>query len=409
MIVDLVLLALRQVRSRWLESAIVALGIALGTGLAVGILGIVTSYLRDRATAQSTPQVRVLWAQSSLNTFKGETAVERIGTSTTPEVRFPLAMLDKVRTACPAVAHAWVEMNRMLRPGGDTSREFPARATTEGYFGAYGLVAAEGATFSRTDVDHGRRVLVLGADLAQRLHVKVGKEIRASGFPYVVVGILAPDPDPEQDQQWGRNSLAYLPVTGVPDAVRPDWGRLWFSVNTADHLSPAVRQLQECFRTEYGAEAVTVSSAARYFWDLARRMTPLVTMVSIMACLALLISAVNGTNIMLVQVVRRTRALGVVRAVGASRASVGLQVTTEAALIGVSGGIGGAACALVLQNLVKKVLQAGALPGAGSTGLPAAIIVPASLGLALALSLLLGAYPAIRAGRTNSAIALRED
>jgi putative ABC transport system permease protein len=409
MLVDHVLLALRQVRGRWLESSIVALGIALGTGLAVGILGIVTSYLADRVTAQGAPQLRVLFAQSSLNTYSGMQAVERIGTATTPEVRFRVGLLDKAKASCPAVAHAWVEMERMLRPGGDTSREFPARATTEDYFGAYGLAAAQGSAFSRADVDLGRRVLVLGAGLAKRLQARVGKEIRASGFPYMVIGILAPDPDPEQDQPWGRNSLAYLPVTATPNAVRPDWGRLWFSVKTADRISPAVRQLQDFFQAELGAGAVTVGSEARYFRDYSWRMGPLLTMVSVMACLALLVSAVNGTNIMLLQVVRRTRALGVVRALGASRLSLGLQVTTESVLLGACGGLAGAAFALALQDLVRTALSSGNLPGAGSTGLPAAVIVSASLGLALGLSLLLSVYPAVRAGRTNSASALRED
>lgn len=409
MVMDCFFLALRQVRRRWLESAIVALGIVLGTGLAVGILGIVTSYLRDRAMAQGTPQLCVLWAQSSLNTYTGMQAVERIGTAATPEVRFRMAMLDKAKAACPAAVHAWVEADRMLRPGGDTAREFPARATTEDYFGAYGLFAVQGATFSRGDVDLGRRVLVLGSGLARRLEAGVGKEIRASGFPYMVVGILAPDPDPEQDQPWGRNSLAYLPVTAAPGSIRPDWGRLWFSVKTPDRIASATGQLQDFFGNEYGEGAVSVGSAAQYIRDHSRRMGPLIGMVSTLACLALLISAVNGTNIMLVQVVRRTRAFGVVRALGASRGSLGLQVTTEAVLLGSSGGLVGAACALVLQDLVKTALRSGALPVADSQGLPAAVIVPSSLGLALGLSLLLSAYPAIRAGRTNSAVALRED
>jgi putative ABC transport system permease protein len=408
MLSDHVQLAVRQIRGRWLESAIVALGVALGTGLAVSMLGIVISYLAAKATGANDPDLRVLWAQSSLNQGSYTAAVTRIGTLATPEVRFPLDMEDRVRIACPTVERAWAEVDFEFATEGQT-RDIPARATTQDYFGALGLEAGSGSLFTKTDVDTGRQVLVLGALLAYRLKLDAGVQMLVNGAPYTVLGILDQDPDPNQDTPWGRNNLAYLPVTSAPIAQRPDWGTLAFSVDSAADIPRAQMELERFFTAVYGTDAVTVSAAATYVWDLARRMAPLISMVSVLASLSLLISALNGANIMLVQVVRRTRAMGIVRALGASRASLFLQVTTEGLLLGLGGGALGAACALGLQELVRLVLRSGALPGAEAAGLPAGAIIPASLGVAVLMSLMLALYPALRASRTDSATALRED
>jgi putative ABC transport system permease protein len=156
-----------------------------------------------------------------------------------------------------------------------------------------------------------------------------------------------------------------------------------------------------------GVQVVTMTEMMGTFLNLVGAVRTLVLAVGIVA---VAISALSVFNTMLASVLERTSELGLLRAVGASRAALFGLVTTEAWLLALGGGILG----LVLASLGGHWLEAtlkGFVPLAPSE--PLLLLTPPvaarCLGLALLTGILAGVYPAWRASRLQPAVALREE
>jgi putative ABC transport system permease protein len=106
-------------------------------------------------------------------------------------------------------------------------------------------------------------------------------------------------------------------------------------------------------------------------------------------------------NIMLVSVTERIREIGLRKALGAKPSAIRRQFLLEASVLGLSGGAVGA---------VLAVLGTRFLPG--TIGYPIAMSVPATalaIGVAIAIGLVFGVYPASRAARLAPIDALRNE
>lgn len=131
-----------------------------------------------------------------------------------------------------------------------------------------------------------------------------------------------------------------------------------------------------------------------------------------MGGIALFVAAIGVINIMVMATFERTREIGVMRAVGARRATVSRLFTMEASLLGFIGGTLGVAVGYLFIQLanvfINTQLAANGLQIRGIIGLPVvlafAVIISATV-----IGMLAGLYPARRAARLNPVEALRHD
>lgn len=127
--------------------------------------------------------------------------------------------------------------------------------------------------------------------------------------------------------------------------------------------------------------------------------------------ISLLVSAIGVINTMVMATLERTREIGVMRAIGASRSDITRVFTVEAALLGFLGGVWGLAFAS-LAVVATAVATNGFATFGFSLDIPSLIftgIVPATIvvGLTTLIGILSGVLPARRASRLDPVESLR--
>jgi ABC-type antimicrobial peptide transport system permease subunit len=148
--------------------------------------------------------------------------------------------------------------------------------------------------------------------------------------------------------------------------------------------------------------------------EIANRIFAVITaMLALVSGVALLVACIGIANTMIMAIYERTREIGTLKAMGASRSDIRQVFMAEAGLIGLFGG----AVGLVVSWLLGRALNAGALWYARARDLPLPeelfIITPAlavaAIGFAFLIGVLAGLYPAARAARLDPLAALRHE
>jgi putative ABC transport system permease protein len=119
------------------------------------------------------------------------------------------------------------------------------------------------------------------------------------------------------------------------------------------------------------------------------------------AAISLTVGGVGIMNIMLVSVTERTWEIGIRMAIGARRSDIRNQFLIEALLLCLVGGVLGLGLGLFAGSIVTKRAN---FPFVVT---PLTIIVPFAVSVAIAL--LFGLYPAIRASRLDPIVAIRSE
>jgi ABC-type antimicrobial peptide transport system permease subunit len=126
--------------------------------------------------------------------------------------------------------------------------------------------------------------------------------------------------------------------------------------------------------------------------------TMMALLVSI-ALVSLLVGGIGIGNVMLLSVTERTREIGVRLSVGARARDVGAQFFLEALVLGAVGGVGGVLLGILASHLVSQSFG-------WTTSLSPGVVL-LSYGIAVAIGLVAGFFPARRAARLDPIEALR--
>ena len=263
----------------------------------------------------------------------------------------------------------------------------------------------KGRDLTYLDIKNYNQVCVLGAKAATTFFGyadPVGKEIQANGLPFLVVGVYAAK-DP--DSQWSQDNVIVFPYTASRMlGGGNDMTQFLVKATSAEAAIEATSRISGFLSGVINPQQGGYSVNSDNQWqDSSNEYTTMMGLVlGGIAAISLLVGGIGIMNIMLVTVTERTREIGIRRAIGAERGSIVTQFLIEAAMIcGIGGilGIGvGTLGSVVLGKLLLKM-----------TIYPAVWITVCAFLLSVALGILFGIFPAVKASKLQPVEALRAE
>ena len=280
---------------------------------------------------------------------------------------------------------------------------------TAGYGDILHIPMAQGRFISATDTLRCQQVCVLGREIADNMGQKgrLGQEIRLGDQLFLVVGILAPQEEPDTEQSkvtmQNLNKTVFFPLNTLAgidsgDSAAP-LTEILVQVKQADQVKPCARLLRrslykahngvEDFRLLIPLEMLAKAEEIQGIFNL---------VFGIIGAVTLFVGGIGIMNIMLANVSERIHEIGLRRAVGARPEHILMQFLAEAVLLTVIGGIIGMFCGALLSELLGR-----------ATAWPVAFSLPVLL-LPLLTSVLtglfFGIYPARKAAAMDPVQAL---
>ena len=276
--------------------------------------------------------------------------------------------------------------------------------TTANYPGVNNWEMATGSFFSESDVEGHAKVAVIGSSVATDLFGTsdpLGQEIKINGVTFDVVGVLAAKgSNGFQDQ----DSVVMAPVSAVEDSLigrNADIANVTVQARSSDVMDEAQAEIESILNTNHGVTAdespFSVLNQATLLDTSTETNRVFTVLLGAVAGISLLVGGIGVMNIMLVTVTERTREIGIRKAVGARRYHVLSQFLVEAVLLTMLGGVLG-----VLAGVAASRFE---IAGVQPVVEPYSIVL--SFGVAVAIGLFFGIYPANRAATLRPIDALR--
>ena len=273
---------------------------------------------------------------------------------------------------------------------------------------------AGGREMSFLDIEKTNAVCVLGAGAKSALFDytdPVGETITINGQPFLVVGYYQPmslDGWPEMD------NIIVLPYTfnrtmNQNSTISSYVVKAKSASATTEAMTLLDAYLAGLFpKDEMGNSTqgdYYVQSDNSYAQDIKSQNTMQALVLGAIAGISLLVGGIGIMNIMLVTVTERTREIGIRKAIGAERKSIIAQFLIEAAMICSIGGLIGIAIGYVGTMVAGKLL----LSTTTDVLLPSPIITLGAFLFSVALGVIFGMYPAVKASGLQPVVALRAE
>ena len=399
--------ALQSVKSNKLRTFLTAIIIAIGLTALVGIL---TSIDAIEGSLNNT------FSSMGANSFtiRNRGTGIRIGGSGERPKRFtPItyqeAMAFKQSYTFPATisVNAFASFAATAKYGNIKSNpNVSVLGGDDNYLSSAGYKLGLGRNFSQAELEFGSSVVLIGSEIKTKLFPDsdpINKSISVGNNKFMVIGVLA---EKGSSIGFGGDKVCIVPLVKARQIMTMSNPSYTISVTSTDpeQMEGAIGEATGIFRNIRGLNAgndnnfeITKSDA------IAQTLVDNLKFVRIggivIGAITLIGAAIALMNIMIVSVTERTREIGIRKAIGATPKVIRRQFLIEATVICLMGGITGVILGILIGNILSMVMG-------GSFIMPWAWTF-LGLGLCIAVGLLSGFYPAMKASKLDPVESLR--
>ena len=401
---DTLRIALLGITSNKLRSALTVLGVAIGVAAVVILVAVGTG--SSRAVEQQISRL----GTNTLTVFN--TGRFGGGTSTTgTQTRSSSLTIADVRSLqdpnkAPDVASVSPVVSTTQTATFDgATYSTTVTGSTPSYLDAENYQVEAGSAITAQDVARHQRVVLLGQTVVSNLFQSgtnpIGQTIQLGSANFKVIGVLASKGSSGfQDQ----DAVVIAPYTAVQDVLTgyaQSFSQLIVQGKSASTLNLAQSEVESVLASNNDTTVSNLPFRVLNQQALLQTATStsrtLTVLLAAVAAISLLVGGIGVMNIMLVTVTERTREIGIRKAIGAPKSAILVQFLLEAILLSLIGAVAGIAAGIIGTRF--------RISGVDPVIAPYSIVL--SFGIAVAVGVFFGFYPANRAASLRPIDALR--
>ena len=274
------------------------------------------------------------------------------------------------------------------------------------YSACSNLTLAKGRDLTYLDMQSYNQVCVIGAEAAKIFFGTVdpvGKEVKINGNKFTVVGVYAPRGEEGENSINQMDNIFVIPYT-MTRLLGGSVDQYTVKVRSSEDMTEVTSRLGGFLKglIPQGTGGYDVYNEGQWQQYQNETMNTISMVLGGIAAISLLVGGIGIMNIMLVTVTERTREIGIRRAIGAQRASIVTQFLIEAGMLCGMGGVVGIAVGTAGSVVVSRLMYQ-------MTVYPPVWAGLAAFALSVALGVLFGSYPAIKASKLQPVEALRAE
>jgi putative ABC transport system permease protein len=354
--------------------------------------------------------------------FGGQTSTQAGGERSGRVIRLELTDVQLIRDNVPLVAavsaETFVRGATVVR--GYRQQNMSVRAVEPPYGKVRNMTIDAGRWISPEDHLTKQRVAVIGAKAAHKLFGDIppeGETIAINGQQFRVVGLLKSKTQ-ISNYNTPDNECVFIPLSTASlfrDIKYPS-DIVWMPANPM-FRKQAVKDVREVLArvhnfAPHDERALEMIVFNEFMKIIDTMSIALQVLLGLIGALTLAIGGIGLANIMLVSVTQRTREIGVLKSIGATRGAILMQFLLEAMVIVTAGGLLGCLIGWAATAGIQTLPLLGPIfkddTGAGDIHLQISRFAVLVSTLVLeAIGLIAGLLPAIRAARLNAIDALR--
>ncbi|MCS6882594.1 MAG: ABC transporter permease [Oscillochloridaceae bacterium] len=408
--------ALRALANNKLRSALTMLGIVIGVGAVIGMLALGNGFQRF---------LNDQFAQLGAGNFYVAPFVDSNRVEAITAARLSAADAEAIMAPgrAPAVVQVAIEFSSEAQASAGQRRgRYNVRAVNTAWFEVTPQDLAAGRLFTADEDRERARVAVIGKLVAEYLYgdtgSAVGRRLALNGVGFEVIGVLATEPGSVSVGADPAEAVFVPYSTGVTRLYRNQVSdRVNVSIMTVRarsvaEINEAIRQvtmiLREQHRLTYQDNDFTIINPEQIAAQLNVVVGGFNTFLGIVAGISLLVGGIGIMNIMLVSVTERTREIGLRKAVGAKRRDILLQFLIEALTLCLIGGAAGILLGFGL-SLLGTFILVNLFEAEGAVARVYVSNIALATGIAAAVGVIFGFFPALQASRLNPIEALRTE